>query len=144
MVSQLLGILYWFSVNREVEIHRGERTDVHVNAVSKPPRDGIYDSVTVILEVKGCWHKELWNAMETQLVGQYMTNNACKAGIYVVGWFNCIHWCSQDQKTKKLTKELLAMDISQAQGRLDAQANILSSGGYFLKAMVLNTGLHKA
>ncbi len=130
-------------VNREVQIHRGERTDIYVNALSKSPRDGTYDSITVIIEVKGCWHDQLWQAMETQLVGQYMTNNPCNTGLYVVGWFHCKHWASQDQQTKQLSKGLLAMEILEAQSRLDARANDVSTAGRVIRALVLDTGLHR-
>jgi len=130
-------------VNREVQIHRGERTDIYVNAISKRPGDAGYDPITVILEAKGCWNKELWQAMEKQLVGQYMTNNPCDTGLYVVGWFNCSHWALSDQQRKKVSKKILAMEILNAQSRLDTQANSLSSGERLLRAVVLDTGLHR-
>lgn len=47
-------------VNREVVIRkgegpgRGERTDVHVDAVVQDSRAGEHDTVTVIIEAKGC------------------------------------------------------------------------------------------
>ena len=130
-------------VNREVQIHRGQRTDIYVNAISKSRGDAGYDSITVIIEVKGCWHHDLWQAMETQLVGQYMKDNPCNTGLYVVGWFNCMHWASEDQQKKQLGKEILDMEILNAQIRLDAQANSLSLAGRLLRATVLDTGLHR-
>jgi hypothetical protein len=41
-------------LNREVEIERGSKTDIHVTAII-PDGDG-YTSVKLIIEVKGCWH----------------------------------------------------------------------------------------
>jgi len=82
-------------VNREVEIrrgagpNRGERTDIHVDAVAHNTDGEAYDSVTVIIEVKGCWHPELDHAMKTQLVDRYLKDNRCQHGLYLVGWFNC-------------------------------------------------------
>jgi hypothetical protein len=64
-------------VNREVEIRRGERTDIQVDAVRKKPNGDVYDSITVIIEVKGCWNDELNSAMEVQLVNRYLKDNTC-------------------------------------------------------------------
>ncbi len=55
-------------VVREVQIHRQERTDIHVDAVIRDERNEVFDLVKVIIEVKGCWHTELKTAMTTQLV----------------------------------------------------------------------------
>jgi hypothetical protein len=79
-------------VNREVRIHRGERTDIHVNAVVLIPQEGGYDSVSVIIEVKGCWNLDHDHAMKTQLVDRYLRDNRCQHGLYLVGWFNCEQW----------------------------------------------------
>lgn len=69
-------------VNREVRIHRGERTDIHVDAVvNGEGRD--LDTVTVIIEVKGCWNPELLSATKDQLVGKYLVDNRCRHGIYL-------------------------------------------------------------
>jgi hypothetical protein len=54
-------------VNREVRIHRGERTDIHVDAVVLDEAGAACDTVTAIIESKGCWNQELEDAMQTQL-----------------------------------------------------------------------------
>ncbi|MCA1956921.1 MAG: hypothetical protein LDL14_00125 [Nitrospira sp.] len=41
-------------LNREVRIHRRERTDIHVDAVTRSASGDSYDSITVIIECKGC------------------------------------------------------------------------------------------
>jgi hypothetical protein len=41
-------------VNREVRIHKGERTDLHVNAITADDEEDIFKKLTVIIEVKGC------------------------------------------------------------------------------------------
>ena len=56
-------------INREVEVRPGEETDLHIVALSKEKADEV--QFTVIVEVKGCWHRELDTAMETQLVRRY-------------------------------------------------------------------------
>ena len=78
--------------NREVQIHRGERTDIHVDAVVPGQKNGSYGTESVIIEVKGCWNSGLDRAMEEQLVGRYLQDNRCQHGLYLVGWFNCDLW----------------------------------------------------
>ncbi len=124
-------------VNREVRIHRGERTDIHVDAVVQDQHGGMIDSIVAIIEVKGCWNSELDNAMETQLVNQYLKNNRCQNGLYLVGWFNCEQWDSSDYRKKQppnLTKD-------EVQKQFDAQANELSQHDTLIKAFVINTAL---
>ncbi|HEU5101871.1 MAG TPA: hypothetical protein VFU22_22775 [Roseiflexaceae bacterium] len=81
-------------INREVVIRRGtgkgddQRTDVHVNAVTRD-RLKPYDVITLIIEVKSCWHPEGLTAMETQLIQRYLKDNACRHGLYLVGWYYC-------------------------------------------------------
>ena len=80
-------------VNREVRIHRGERTDIHVDAISQAQNGKSYDTITAVIEVKGCWHTELFRAMKTQLVGKYLKDSHSQHhGLYLVGWFNCENW----------------------------------------------------
>ena len=45
-------------------------------------------AVSVIVEVKGCWHPELGTAIESQLAERYLKNNECQHGLYLVGWFS--------------------------------------------------------
>jgi hypothetical protein len=122
--------------NREVEIHRWERTDIHVDAV-RGSNGKIYDSVSVIIEVKGCWHKERTTAMKTQLVDRYLKNNHCQHGLYLVGWFNCDQWDVEDYRRKKCPK----YSIGKEQEKRDAQAADLSQQGKRIKAFVMNTAL---
>jgi hypothetical protein len=91
-------------VNREVRIHRGQRTDIHVDAVMGRSDEGPIDMVTVIVEVKGCWNPDLAHAMESQLVGGYLKDNHCQQGIYVVGWFDSELWDDTDWRKAKKPK----------------------------------------
>jgi hypothetical protein len=125
-------------VNREVRIHRGEKTDIHVDAISQAPNGKSYDTITAIIEVKGCWHTELFQAMETQLVGKYLKDNHCQHGLYLVGWFNCENWDDEDYRKGQAPK----MTMGEAQECLDSQAASLSEGGLEIKALVINAALH--
>ena len=51
---------------------------------------------SVVVEVKGCWHREVREAMRTQLVERCLRENACRYGLYVVGWFSCPAWDPAD------------------------------------------------
>jgi hypothetical protein len=130
-------------VNREVEIRspapptRGQRTDIHVDAVIRNERGDAYDVITVIIEVKGCWHRELKEAMRTQLVDRYLAENQSRHGIYLIGWFNCDQWDDDDYRKADAPK----WTISEAQERFDAQAAELSRGNLLIRVIVLNAVL---
>jgi predicted NACHT family NTPase len=124
-------------INREVQIHLGERTDIYVNAVVVREEKDFYDSVNVIIEAKGCWHRNLNRAMETQLLGQYLKDNACRTGLYLVGWFNSELWDHSDDRKKHVPKSTL----EEAQTKFDAQAVKLSDETKLIKALVINAAL---
>lgn len=124
-------------VNREVQIRGGQKTDIHVDAIAKGGRDEIFERVSVIIEVKGCWHRELKHAMEMQLVGRYLKNNQCRHGLYLVGWFNCSQWDEQDSRNKSAPK----MSLEEIGEELNHQAGKLSQGDLNIKAFVMNAQL---
>ena len=126
-------------VNREVRIHKGERTDIHVDAVVLEGSGMIYDSVTVIIECKGCWNPELHNAMRDQLVGRYLKDNHCPHGLYLVGWFNCAKWSGRDGRRKQAFR--LCPNIDDARQKLTAAAADLSKDSIRVKSVVLDASL---
>ena len=129
--------------NREVELRSKatgvvqERTDIHVDAVIRNYAGEITDSITVIIEAKGCWHDELDDAMQTQLVNQYLQDNQCQYGLYLIGWFNCSQWDKSDSRCGKSPK----ITLEQAREKFTKQAEGLSQGGVNVKSFVLNTSL---
>jgi len=126
-------------VNREVQIHRKEKTDIHVDAIVKKSDNEVYDSITAIIEVKGCWNPDSDHAMKSQLVEKYLKNNCCQHGLYLVGWFNCDKWDKGDYR--KGQAQALKLTKDEAQKYFDAQAVELSQGGTQIKAFVINTAL---
>lgn len=130
-------------INREVELRRsyggnpGERTDIHVDAVLKRPNGDTYDSITVIVEVKGCWHGEVQTAMQSQLVERYLSDNACPYGLYLVGWFNCQQWNNEDSRKRQAPQ----IALTEAKIHFDEQAQHLTSSANTVRAYVLNTAL---
>ena len=95
-------------LNREVEISRsvgpgiGKRTDIRIDAISPKPRSNEYNIITAIIEVKGCWNKELNVSMEKQLYRDYMKQSNTNFGVYLIGWFSCDRWDNQDYKKKQV------------------------------------------
>ncbi len=127
--------------NREVEFRRlsqsgvGEKTDIVVDAVYKNNRG--FESVTVVIESKGCWNKDLKTAMESQLLKRYLIDDQHRHGLYLVGWFSCDQWNDSDSRKKQTPK----MTLEDAQAIYDKQAADLSKEGFCVKALLLNTSL---
>lgn len=124
-------------VNREVEIRRGEETDIRVDAIRKTVNGDVYDTVTVIIEVKGCWHRELENAMATQLKDRYLKNNSCRVGLYLIGWFNCDKWDQSDYRSKDAPNYSLSEAIIHFQN----QATSLCTEDILLRSYILNLSI---
>ncbi|MEC0239751.1 hypothetical protein P4H66_07755 [Paenibacillus dokdonensis] len=126
-------------VNREVEIRRstgslpGERTDIHVNAILPGRSGGTSEVITVIIEVKGNWHRELFQAMETQLVNRYLQEDKCKYGLYLIGWFESLRWDKNDRRSS-----IPSCGLQATKDRLEDQARNLSKKGRHVRSFVMN------
>ena len=125
-------------LNREVEIGRvpgapvGSRTDIRVDAVRKPS-DGPFESITAVIETKGCWNRDLMTAVETQLHDDYLTRLGAPVGIYLVGWFDKAKWDPADTRRARTPD----WDAAEAQLHLDAEATRLT-GRFLVRAVVLD------
>jgi hypothetical protein len=124
-------------VNREVEIKRGNKTDIHISVYG---RDHLGrptgEPMKVTIETKGCWHSELDTAMESQLAGQYLSTDACRHGIYLIGWFVCDAW------TDRSNQKIPSIDIADAKKQFDKQAQELSAKtSYRVESFVLDSRL---
>jgi hypothetical protein len=71
-------------------------------AIRDDKRSGSFDSVKVIIELKGCWHPKVKTAMGHQLVDRYLADNECRYGLYVVGWFPLESWNKDDSRRKRV------------------------------------------
>lgn len=111
-------------VNREVQIRRGQHTDIYIDAISQ--RLGIPSAnVSAILEVKGCWNAELMTAMRTQLASRYLKDNQTRHGMYVVGWFASPSWVgSQAQRCARRDPHALVSDLGEQARALSETAEI--------------------
>lgn len=127
---------------REVEIRRGndgpgERTDIYVTAQILGPQPGTWESVRLIIEVKGCWHQELKTAMNSQLKQRYLKDNDCEHGIYVVGWFACDSWDNNDTRKGKTQK----WNITKAREFFITQSKDVSDTNNVISSFVLDSSL---
>jgi hypothetical protein len=84
-------------VNREVQPRRGAKTDIIVDALSQRA-DATFNRLTVVIEVKGCWHDAVRTGMRTQLVDGYLRPHGWRCGVYLVGWFICPQWTAAKNK----------------------------------------------
>jgi len=122
-------------LGRESRIHRGEETDIHVDALKE--EGDFFEPISAIIEVKGCWNEELDTAMKSQLKDRYLKDNNCTHGIYLIGWFNCDHWDTDDRNYKESPK----INIEEARKKYSTQASELSDSSIQIYAFVLDARL---
>lgn len=125
--------------NREVVIRSDERVDIRIDAVTRTTREELDERLSLIIEVKGSWNTELMTAMQTQLVDRYLRDNHCRYGLYLVGWFNCDAWDSQDDRKRRAPR----VSLEEAERRLDEQAVTLSQHDAMIRAMILNATIRE-
>jgi hypothetical protein len=126
-------------VNREVEVGRvpgapvGKRTDIRVDAIRRSDDGVVYDTITAVIETKGCWNDALFSALRSQLFDEYMVRLQAPVGIYLVGWFDKAKWDSEDRRRAATPDSTL----HEVQEQLDAQADAIPPG-FSVRAIVLN------
>ena len=129
-------------VNREVEVGRvpgapvGTRTDIRVQAIRLGTGNKVLDTITAVIETKGCWNSGLLSSLKDQLHDDYMTRLGAPVGIYLVGWFDKAKWDSADQR-RGATPDISRAD---AQLQFDSQAAALPQGSD-VRAVVLDCHL---
>ena len=120
---------------REVEIRRGQETDIHVDAVAKV-EGSAYQKVSVVIETKCSWNPGLESDLEGQLAGRYLRDSQCRHGVYLVGWFTSDKWDHQDYRLGRSSR-----DKKSLQKALDDKAVNLSKEGAKIRAVVLDASL---
>lgn len=129
-------------VNREVEVSRvpgapiGTRTDIRVQAIRREEGSNVLDTITAVIETKGCWNSALFSSLKSQLHDDYMARLGAPVGIYLVGWFDKGKWDPTDSRRSKVPN----MDMGEAQKRLSSQAATLTAGSD-VRAVVLDCHL---
>jgi hypothetical protein len=130
-------------VNREVEITPpmsngiGERIDIRVDAISKGTRS-IGERLSVVIEVKGSWNKDLKTAMNDQLRNTYLTAGDCRHGVYLVVYFNPDYWDRDDPRRKTAG---VKWSLKERREDFEKQARNLSTNGFAIRAFVLDASL---
>lgn len=125
--------------NREVEVTRrpgapvGQRTDILINAVRSTINGQEFDPITAVIEVKGSWNEELFTAMESQLLLDYMVGFGASIGIYLVAWFDTTHW---DGKDRRRPIQESYRTVTYVRDRLNQQAMVMPDG-FDVKAIVI-------
>lgn len=126
-------------VNREVQVKKGlskgtgQITDIHVNAFTKSS-SGQLDYLTVIIEVKGCWHKEVLTAVTTQLAHRYLVESPTKHGIYLVADFLCPSWNQEDSRKQSSEQNNLEKNLP----KIKHQADQLRKEGFNISVEILD------
>lgn len=124
--------------NREVEVSRrpgdpvGKRTDILINTFRRGTDGDPIDPIAAVIEVKGCWNREMLTALEDQLVRDYMVKLRAPVGIYLVGWFDTAHWDDTDPRRRRVPRA----DIDEVREQLDRQA-AAAPEGFRVNAVVL-------
>lgn len=128
-------------VNREVEVgrlagaHAGRRSDILVTAVRHDAAGRREDTVSVVIEVKGCWHEDWPTAIKDQLVDDYLANSGLTHGIYLLGWFDCTLWRTGSGRSR------CRGERDSVTTHLDGLASELSTVGVRVSAYVIDAAL---
>lgn len=101
---------------------------------------------SVIIEVKGCWNKNLRESIRTQLYDRYMRDDiGYHYGIYLIGWYWCDKWKEEHKKDIreriKLENRFSETDINEMIDYFSECAEKLSNEDKKIKSIVLDLSL---
>jgi hypothetical protein len=125
-------------VNREVQVRRNkpsgaaERDDIQVDAATGRP--GPFATISLPIEVKGAWHRDLFTAMESQLVAMYMEDLHVKHGCYVVLWPDVESWDGRGDSRRRVVDSRDRDEVSET---LAAHAQKMQERGLFVEIVHL-------
>ena len=120
-------------ITLEVKIREGQFVDIYVSAVTANSKRRL---ISLIIEVKGCWNKELKTALDTQLSMRYLKDNEAHYGIYLAVWFLCDEWDGREDWRKDITPQ---QSLAQIRTFLDDQANAVNVNSQStIRALVLD------
>ncbi len=123
-------------VNREPEVKTGAETDIRVEVVL-PEAAGQARRLVVIIEVKGCWHRDLKKGMGDQLCDRYLAASPGACGLYLVGWFQCQKWASTASRRRATPN----FELAEAQRVFAEQAATQRQRGRVVRSFVLDAAL---
>lgn len=129
--------------NREVEVGRvpgapvGKRTDIRIDAIKRSIDGSAFDTITAVIETKGCWNRALLTALTSQLYDDYLVRLRAPVGFYLVGWFDKAKWDPDDPRRTATPN----CSLQEIQDQLDAQA-VAIPAGFKVRAFVLDCHAH--
>lgn len=131
-------------VDRETEVRSGpknkmgEAVDIQVNAVAGDRVEGA-PIVSLMIEVKGCWHRNVLTEIETKLADRYLDPKR-RYGLYVVGCFASEQWDPSDYRKKACSR----FDRAELSKKLDVEpARINHEKEVRITPLVLDCSLAK-
>lgn len=107
-------------INREVVIRptdagdSGERPDIKIDILGTEVGVPNPTEVTVPIELKGSWHRDVLTAQQTQLAVRYLEDLNTTDGVYLVAWFALEHWNippAKDGRRSKAAKHISAVEL---------------------------------
>lgn len=109
-------------INREVLISGkklgsiGDRADIQVDAIAPGSANH-----TVVVEVKGSWHRNVLSAINNQLVAQYLVSRNLTHGIFLVAWFDpgATPASRRPSKAEKMTPSALGLLLAAQAGHVE-------------------------
>lgn len=122
-----LGII----ANREVVNRIGNEIDLYVQYMNP----ALPVPITVVCEVKGCWHRDLHRSMESQLHERYMKQQGISHGIYVVAFFDGERWTPSDHERRHSPR---SHSLDELRAAMTAQAAELTDNEFQVATVVLD------
>jgi hypothetical protein len=124
-------------VSREVQVRRmgrgiGERADLRIDAVHTGTATATL--LTVVVEVKGAWNRDLMDDLSGQLVDRYMNDIGTTHGIYLVAWPDLESWESAPADKRRVA----ARYDSTTREDLAEQATDLAADGTYVSVVHLD------
>ncbi|MCO5200055.1 MAG: hypothetical protein M9941_20150, partial [Anaerolineae bacterium] len=126
-------------VDREVQVERGNFTDILIETFPEGLERDSSASIAVIIEVKGDWHTDVYKAMREQLTDRYLAPKGMHHGVYLVGKFFCSQWDNEDDLSRwEASQRHNSRDLV---GVLSSQAEDLSRQHFNIALIVLDCTL---
>lgn len=120
--------------NREIVARKGERFDIHVEVISQSAVRTVH--ARVIVEAKLSTNsREVWKAMESQLLNRYMKRAGVVAGLYLIGFTYCDALPEPHRRSPKVR------GLESWIKFFEEQAGALQSDGAVVESRVLDIGI---
>lgn len=91
-------------------------------------------SLSVTIEVKGCWNPSIPTAVESQLVSGYLRPFGRTHGIYLIAWFVCPKWKKAKNSLGVVTFEEASKRVEQLCCSYDGKMDLSVVAGVVLDA----------